>query len=247
VLPDDLLGLVALDPFGSRIPGGDVALRVQPEDGVVLGPFDQEPKLIGLVPRPLLVLVEFNEPPDLRLQDDRQQRLHQEVHRSERIPLLDLRAVDVAGGQEDDGRMLGADLAPDCPRRLEPADSRHQDIEEDDGELVGLHSLDGFLTGASFHEVLAQAVEQRPQREEVGRVVIHEENAGPRLRRLAPRGDQGFRHIRHMPPSWVRSSLNQRSAAVRSPGIDSRSHFTEGCGCRQAERRRPAAGNIQRQ
>jgi hypothetical protein len=44
VLPDDLLGPVALDPFGPRVPGGDVALRVEHEDGVIEDAFHQEPE-----------------------------------------------------------------------------------------------------------------------------------------------------------------------------------------------------------
>ena len=93
----------------------DVALRVEQEDGVVGGPFDQQPKLVGFVLRPLLVLEQFNEPTHLGLEDDRQQRLHQEVHRTERIPLFHLRAVDVAGGEKDDRRVPGAVVGPDQP------------------------------------------------------------------------------------------------------------------------------------
>ena len=44
VLADDLVGLVPLDALGPGVPRGDVALRVEQEDGVVLGPFHQEPE-----------------------------------------------------------------------------------------------------------------------------------------------------------------------------------------------------------
>ena len=41
VLADDLVGLVLLDPLGPGVPGGDVAVRVEHEDGVVLHALDQ--------------------------------------------------------------------------------------------------------------------------------------------------------------------------------------------------------------
>ena len=48
VLPDDLLGLIALDALGPFVPGGDIALGVEHEDGVVLDALDQE---AGSAPR----------------------------------------------------------------------------------------------------------------------------------------------------------------------------------------------------
>ena len=51
VLADDLVGLVALDPLGPGVPGGDVALRVEHEDGVVLDALDQQPEPLLAQPR----------------------------------------------------------------------------------------------------------------------------------------------------------------------------------------------------
>ena len=42
VLPDDLIGPVAFDPFGAVIPGRDVSRGVEHEDGVVLHAVDQQ-------------------------------------------------------------------------------------------------------------------------------------------------------------------------------------------------------------
>src|SRR5205823_5475609 len=58
VLADDLLGRIALEPLGPSIPGGDHALWVEHEDGVVPNPLDQQAEtlfaqakfLLGLFP-----------------------------------------------------------------------------------------------------------------------------------------------------------------------------------------------------
>ncbi len=100
VLADDLVGLVALEPFGPGVPGDDPPLRVEHEDGVVRGPLNEQAKLVGLVPRPLLLQEQFNEATHLGLEGDRQQGLHQKVHCTEAVRLFHLGAVDVAGGRE---------------------------------------------------------------------------------------------------------------------------------------------------
>ena len=147
---------------------------------------DEEPKLIGLVPRPLLVLEEFNEATDLGPENDRQQRLHQEVHGAKRIRLLQLRSFDVVGGHEDDRRVLRAALATHEFGRLEPAQTRQQHVEEDDGEFARPYPLKGILARIRIHEVQIEVFEDRSQRQEVGRVVVHQENAGLRFHRSVP-------------------------------------------------------------
>ncbi len=59
VRADDLLGGIALDALGARVPAGHAALRIQHEDGVVGDPLDQQPELLlaaaqGLLGRPSL-------------------------------------------------------------------------------------------------------------------------------------------------------------------------------------------------
>ena len=50
--PDDLSRAVALEPFGARVPGRDVAVQVEHEDGVVADAFDDEPEsLLALAQR----------------------------------------------------------------------------------------------------------------------------------------------------------------------------------------------------
>src|SRR5262245_52980495 len=43
MLADDLAGLVALEPLGTRIPGENVAHRVEREDGIVAHALHQQP------------------------------------------------------------------------------------------------------------------------------------------------------------------------------------------------------------
>jgi hypothetical protein len=46
VAADDLVGVVALDPLGSRVPRGDPALDVEDEDRVVGLGLDEQAQLI---------------------------------------------------------------------------------------------------------------------------------------------------------------------------------------------------------
>src|SRR5919112_2539853 len=54
VLSDDLLGLVALDALGSRVPGGDTPLCVEHEDRVVVDAFNQQTKAFLVIAERLL-------------------------------------------------------------------------------------------------------------------------------------------------------------------------------------------------
>lgn len=53
---DDLVGAVALDVAGARIPADDVARGVQAEGGVVRDPLDQPAQTLFAVPQPIFVL-----------------------------------------------------------------------------------------------------------------------------------------------------------------------------------------------
>src|SRR5215471_18283442 len=100
-----------------------MALWVEHNNGVLGRSVDQEPKLLRFPPRSVFVLEEFDEPSHFRLQNDGQQRLYQKVYGPKRIPFLYLRAVDVAGGEKDDGCVPGAVIAPDQLGRLEAAEA----------------------------------------------------------------------------------------------------------------------------
>ena len=51
VFADDLLRCVSLHPARTFVPTGDMTGRIQQEDGVVAGAFDQQPKRVGLLQR----------------------------------------------------------------------------------------------------------------------------------------------------------------------------------------------------
>src|SRR5579871_271040 len=176
MLADNLIGLVSFQTFCTGIPGNDKSRWVQPENGVIRRPVDQQPKLLGFQLGPLLLLEELDELPDLGLDGERQERLHQEVHRAKCVPFLQLGAVDVRGSQEDNRRMSGAMLATDQRGRVEAAQTGHPHIEKDNGKIVDLHSLDSLGTGADFNNVLTQSFKERPKCKEIGRLVIHEQD-----------------------------------------------------------------------
>jgi hypothetical protein len=96
VLADDFLGLISLQMFRTRIPGDDIAFRVEHEDGIVSRTLDQQAKLLGFSIRPLLVLEEVDKSAHLEFKNKRRKGLHQKVHCTEGIPYFQLRAVDVA-------------------------------------------------------------------------------------------------------------------------------------------------------
>ena len=83
--------------------------------------------------------------------------------------------------------MTSAVLIPNEFSRLKPADARHHDIQQDDGELIGLGALKRFLAGTRVHKVLTEFVEDGPQSQKIGRFIIHQENAGLRLGRILTR------------------------------------------------------------
>ncbi len=44
MLADDLRGRIALDPLGAGVPGGNAAVRIEHEDGIVLDAVHQQPE-----------------------------------------------------------------------------------------------------------------------------------------------------------------------------------------------------------
>src|SRR5690349_16371535 len=55
MLADDLVGTIALDALGARVPARYAPLRVQHEDGVVLDRFDEEAKAFLALPQQLFL------------------------------------------------------------------------------------------------------------------------------------------------------------------------------------------------
>jgi hypothetical protein len=58
--------------------------------------------------------------------------------------------------------MRSCSTGPDMFGGLKAAHAGHQHVEQDDGELVGLQLLEGFLARTRLHEVLAEVFEDHP-------------------------------------------------------------------------------------
>ena len=84
---------------------------------------------------------------------------------------------------------------------LEAVHLRHLHVQQDDGELVGQEPLERLPPGLGLDEVLPQALEHRLERDEVGGLVVHQQDVdhvgravgrsgGRSIDRGAPRGDR---------------------------------------------------------
>jgi hypothetical protein len=64
----------------------------------------------------------------------------------------------------------------DLPGGLEAVHAGHDDVKQDDRELVRERSLDGGLTGPDEDEFLVQRRQDRLEREQVLRAIIDEQD-----------------------------------------------------------------------
>jgi hypothetical protein len=181
---DDLLRLVAFQTLCTCVPGEDMALRPQHKDGIVDGPLDEQAKLFSFLDRTLSSLVQFDEAPHLGFENDGHQGLGQEINRTVRISFFEQSAIDVVRGKKDDWRVPAVTIALNLPGCLDAAHARHQKVQQDDGEFLGLKLRNGFLPGRGFHELVAEIFEHRSYREQIGRTIVHEQNASFGLRLL---------------------------------------------------------------
>lgn len=151
----------------------------------------------GLPPHLFGLLVQVHEPGHLRADDGRHHRLGDEVHRAEGVGPLDLGAVGVEGGDEDDRRVPRGVAGANQSRRLEPVEAGHVDVEEDHRELTLAQSVQSLLAGPGLDEIGTEAVEDGAEGEQVGRLVVYQEDAGGRLRGrvVGVLMVQGVRHV----------------------------------------------------
>ena len=127
------------------------------------------------------LLVKLKEYARFAAQNIRLDGLVKEVHGARFVPAEPALTIGGAGSEKNDGRVLGAIWATEELGCLETADPRHQHVKQDNSELVRLEMLERFLTGAGFHEAVAQVIQNYPQGEQIGRVVIDQQNARLRL------------------------------------------------------------------
>ena len=165
---------------------------------------------LALAPQLLVLLVQLDEDRDLRAQDLGIERLEEIVDGAGRVAPEDVARVLADRGEEDDRDRARALPLLDQLRRLEAVEVRHLDVEEDHGEVVAQQLPERVLTRMRPHEVLAERLEDRLEREQVLGRVVDEQQVGRALSHASPRPVSGCRARR-------RRGRSRRAAARRRP------------------------------
>ena len=131
---------------------------------------------LGLALEQLGLPGELDEDGHLRAHELRDDRLHQVVHRADRVPAHGLLLGLVRRGEEDDRRVARAVALPDELGRLEPVHVRHLHVQQHHREVVREEPFERLAPGARGDEVLPQALEHRLQGDQVGRLVVDQED-----------------------------------------------------------------------
>ena len=107
-------------------------------------------------------------------------RLGEEVVRPglERLHLL----LVAAGRHHHDRQVRRVHLVPDPPAHLVPVHPRHQDVEQDEIDVLGIDQLQRLLTRRRGQYVVPARTEDRLQQPDVRRLVVDHEH----LRHVAP-------------------------------------------------------------
>ena len=138
---------------------------------------DEQPALLGALATDLLGLaIEVDEDVDLRLQDQRLDRLEDVVDGAGRVAAKDVQVVLVVGGQEQDRDARRARPRPDHGRELEAVDPRHADVEQDDRELVLEDVAQHLLAGLGEDDLEPGLAQHLLDGEEVARIVVGDEH-----------------------------------------------------------------------
>ena len=209
VVEDDLaVGVGRPDDLRNGVGEGSVsllALTLERSDLLLLEQRVLPPDLDRLLP-------EVDEDADLRPQDVGLERLHQIVHGAGVVAAEDVLRVLGDRRQEDDRDVAGP-LAPlDQLSRLEPVQPRHLDVEQDRGELFLEQVPERLLAGLRAHELLAERLEERFEREQVLGPVVDQQQ----LRALAHRQHNPYRNG---PISSSGRTASAWAAAIAASGI----------------------------
>jgi hypothetical protein len=111
-------------------------------------------------------------------QDHVVERLGDVVDGAEAVTAQAVHVVGVRGGDEDDRRRARAFLAGEQRRGLEAVHVRHLHVEQDQRELVVERRREHFVAGCRFDKIGVDAGEDAPDRDEVGPVIVGDEDLG---------------------------------------------------------------------
>jgi hypothetical protein len=77
--------------------------------------------------------------------------------------------------------------------RLEPVQVGHPHVQQDEGEFAAGQPLQGLPAGAGFDEGVAEVLQDRFEGEQVGGLVVHQQDVHPLWGRQVLRVVEGFR------------------------------------------------------
>ena len=187
-LPERFLRAPAGDGFGAGFPFGDAALGVGTNEGVVVQVVEDQAQAAGVAAHGFRQGLQALQRGRLavqgqRLLDARPQqvgidRLLQDVDRAEREGALPGEVVQVAGRDEQDGHALRARMAAHQLGGLEAVQGRHLHVHQHGCKLVRQQRAQGRLAGIHGHELGVHAGQQGFEHREVGRLIVHEKDAG---------------------------------------------------------------------
>jgi hypothetical protein len=140
---------------------------------------------------------ELDEDHDLGLQDLRIERRQDVVHRAQRVPASGVRLVAV-GRDEDDRRVLGALPLAHQRRSLETVETRHVDVEQDDGELLPQQVPEGLPARVRADDFLVKLREDRRERQQLVPAVVDSQDAD----RVSGPADHRSSHARRTDSIW---------------------------------------------
>jgi hypothetical protein len=133
--------------------------------------------------KPLLLDMQRDEGVHLPAQHVRVEGLHHVVRRAHLVALHQVRLVAAVRGEEDDGRVARALPLADEARRLEAVQFRHLHVQQDEREVLPQQPAQRLRPGRRLHQPLAERLQDCLQGKQVGRMVIHHQDAGGDLLR----------------------------------------------------------------
>ena len=174
---------------------------------------------LGLRADLLVLLPQLDEDVDLRAQDLRVERLEDVVDRADLVPAEDVAILLREGGQEDNRDHARALALLDHLGDLEAVEVGHLDVEQDDREVVAVEQdAQRFRARSRVHELVAERLEDRAQRDQVLRAVVDEQQRGHQAWTFAvPQSSTSSCAI-----SAVRATRAPGTAAIAASGISSR-------------------------
>jgi hypothetical protein len=81
------------------------------------------------------------------------------------------------GREEQDGDVLGAFALLDQVRKIDPAEPRHANVEDDRGKILPQHREQRFVGRLRTHHTTAGPLEHRLQRIEVPRLIVDDQES----------------------------------------------------------------------